>query len=93
MLRLQQRVDPEGHAVISIEGQLSGEWVQLTEEACMPWLNGDEPRLTLDLGSLRRAEASGLRLLRRLRVLGARLERCPPLIAAELEEADDAGDD
>jgi anti-anti-sigma regulatory factor len=70
----------DGAGVLSVAGDLVGEWVALLEQECAGRL-ATHPQLGLDLSELRRVDEAGVEALRRLRKQGARIGRCPRVIS------------
>jgi anti-anti-sigma regulatory factor len=71
-------------ATLSVAGDLVAEAAALLERECTMRLEA-EPALTLDLSDLRRVDDPGLEVLCRLRKRGARISRCPGVVAKLLE--------
>ncbi len=80
-MRLRITRNSEGTTtVLHVDGELLGEGVRELER-----LAGTTYRLRIDLTHLRRADAKGLAVLRRLAAAGAELANASPFIALLLE--------
>lgn len=78
MMRVTREQGGEG-LVIRLEGDLSGEFVDLVRRECC--VQRPPQRLRIDLGRLGRADEAGLKLLRELRGRGdVELLNCPPIL-------------
>jgi hypothetical protein len=81
MLRIVTIEPAEGRAVLQLEGQIIGPWIDELERTCGA-LAGRA--LTLDLTSVSFVERRGVQLLRSLDARGVPLLHCSPFVAEQL---------
>jgi len=72
-----------GHAVLQLEGQLLGPWVDELERTCERLLPAHS--VALDLAHVTFVERRGVELLRSLRTRGVPLLHCTPFVTEQLK--------
>jgi ABC-type transporter Mla MlaB component len=85
MLRLTLDSNGSSGPAIRAEGRLVGEWATLLEAECARLLN-QAPSIELNLAEVTDVDASGIAVLRRLRILPVVLVRCSPILLGLLTE-------
>jgi len=76
--------EPEGDgAILRLEGQIIGPWVDELQRACERLLGAS--CLTLDLSNVSFVERRGVELLRSLGTRGVPLLHCSPFVAEQLK--------
>lgn len=83
MLRINEEPDEPGHRRLSLEGAISGPWVQELGDICSEIL-GAGSRLTLDLSAISFLDAAAADLLQGLTRRGVSLMGESPFLARQL---------
>ena len=81
MLKIVTIEPVDGRAVLQLEGQIIGPWIDELERTCGA-LSGRA--LSLDLASVSFVERRGVQLLRSLDARGVPLLHCSPFVAEQL---------
>ena len=82
MLKIVTSKPAAGRAVLQLEGQLIGPWVDELERACGALPSGD---VAVDLAHVSFVERRGVELLRALAARGVPLLRCSAFVAEQLK--------
>jgi anti-anti-sigma factor len=88
MLRISHASATDGHATLSLEGEISGPWVEELRKACIRALSAevhDSTQLVLDLAGVSSIDAAGLALFRRLSTRGVVVTNCSPYVTELLK--------
>jgi hypothetical protein len=83
MLRIVTTEPPAGGAVLRLEGQIIGPWVEELRRTCDGLL--DSGAVALDLAHVSFVERRGVELLRALGTRGVSLLHCSPFVAEQLK--------
>jgi len=87
MLRITQRTDANGRAIVVLEGRLAGPWA---DELARCWATllttHDAGPITVELDAVTFIDAAGKSVLRTMHESGAALTACGPMTRAILEE-------
>ena len=87
MLRISETSRKSEGAVLRLEGEIVGPWVEVAKTACEPFL-GNGHRLTLDLADVSHVDREGLALLRELMRSQVTLINCSPYLTERLRTKD-----
>lgn len=83
MLKIVATEPPTGGAVLRLEGQIIGPWVEELRRTCDGLL--DRGAVSLDLSHVSFVERRGVELLRALGIRGVPLLHCSPFVAEQLK--------
>ncbi len=86
MLRISNTESAENGAILRLEGQLSGPWIDELDHACADILTTGRT-LTLDLGDVSLIDRPGLALLASLSYRAVALARCSAFHAEQIRQA------
>jgi ABC-type transporter Mla MlaB component len=88
MLRISHASATDGHATLSLEGEISGPWVEELRKECIRALSAevhDSTQLVLDLAGVSSIDPAGLALFRRLSTRGVVVTNCSPYVTELLK--------
>ena len=88
MLRISHASATDGHATLSLEGEISGPWVEELRKACIRALSAEVPnstQLVLDLAGVSSIDTAGLALFRELSTRGVAVTNGSPYVTELLK--------
>ena len=85
MLRISEIETTNSSVTLSLEGRMTGPWVDQVRQHCRQYL-GNGRRLKLNLAELSFVDRKGASLFRDLISRGVALDNCSPFIAERLKE-------
>ena len=88
MLRISRR-SSEGRTTLTLEGQITGRWVEELRSECDRTLGGDtdgDRKVVLDLANVSSIDATGLELFRELSTRCVAVANCSPYLAELLRD-------
>ena len=83
MLKIVMTEQPAGGAMLRLEGQIIGPWIEELRRTCAALL--DHGAVSLDLSQVSFVERRGVELLRSLGTRGVSLLRCSPFVTEQLK--------
>ena len=86
MLRISANEVASGSVLLRLDGQVTGQWVELLEKTCEVQLNNNA-RVTIDLKNVSFADREGIMLLRRLTDCGVEVVNGLPFIKEQIRKA------
>ena len=86
MLRITVVKSSESAVILSVEGRITGAWIEELRRACDARTLPAGVQLCLELAEVSFADAAGIELLKELRSRGVALERTNPFVAERLKD-------
>ncbi len=87
MLRVSETSREGEVAVLRLEGEMIGPWVEVVKKACEPFLSNGH-QLTIDLADISHVDRNGIALLKKLMQAQAKLINESPFLSAQLRVTD-----
>lgn len=85
MLKITEHAEPDGTAMLYLEGQINGPWLAEVRRCCDRAL-ASARRLTIDLANVSFVDRDALVLFRELKDREVTIANCSPFVAEQLKE-------
>jgi len=85
MLKITESAASDGNAMLYLEGQIRGPWLEEVRRCCDQVLSTAR-RLTLDLGDVSFVDRDAITLFRELTDRSVTITNCSPFVAEQLKE-------